>query len=264
MELTEINKDKNGSPFQATIVIPAYNHAEVLECGLEYLVYHTNQSKYSFEIVVVDDGSRDSAVKEVAEKYNCRVIVHSVNQGKGGALVTGVLNSFSKVIVTIDNDVPFFFSEIEEMVEAVDADKADLVVGSRYDNLSYFNKISPLRAKLSQIFKFFSNFILKLDQIDCQCGLKAFNVEAAHFLFKDILCKGFAFDIEILFKAMLFKMRIKSVPVTIRTMSSSTVRLLVDGLKMTWDIFRIKYFYSQFSYKNRMGKIKLSRKTNSF
>lgn len=225
------------------IILPAYNFPDALECGLKYLQECIPGSKYQYSVIVVDDGSTKRDLLEIASKYQCRYVRHEFNKGKGAAILTGFEYAQGDIVVTTDNDVPFIFSDIEKMIDLIALDKYDLVLGSRQNSRLYFEKSTFIRGILSSVLKALCNVIFNFGVIDSQCGLKAYRIDIAKKLFEKTITTRFAFDIEIVYQSMTQNLRLKSMPVRVRTMSGSSIRLLRDGFQLFIDIIKIKLKY---------------------
>jgi glycosyltransferase involved in cell wall biosynthesis len=117
---------------EASVVIPTFNRAEGLRTCLETLSAQTAPAD-SFEVVVVDDGSRDGT-GDVAEAHGAVVARHVINRGGGAALRTGyrlLADSGARIVVTLDADGQHDPAEIDRLVGPIVHDDADFVVGSR-------------------------------------------------------------------------------------------------------------------------------------
>ena len=105
---------------QYSIVVPAYNERERIGGSLEQMLKHIRAQKWSAEVVVVNDGSRDDTAGFVsqfaADHPEVRLIENPGNQGKGYAVRNGVLNARGKVILFTDADLS---SPITEATKAV-------------------------------------------------------------------------------------------------------------------------------------------------
>jgi dolichyl-phosphate beta-glucosyltransferase len=113
-----------------SVIVPSYNEEErlptMLDEAFDYLEMRTKKdSSFSYEIIVVDDGSKDKTT-EVALKYNrkyssdkLRVLKLDQNRGKGGAVQMGVMKSRGGLILFADADGATRFSDFEKMEKYV-------------------------------------------------------------------------------------------------------------------------------------------------
>src|SRR5437764_11203852 len=130
------------SPIGVSIVIPAFNEARRLPATLagwrEFLAAQT----YTWELIVVDDGSQD-ATADVAESAGARVIRLGHNQGKGGAVRAGVLAAAGDAIAYADADLNVPPEHLNQALLLIEQG-ADLVVGRR-DLAEYAPAEGPIR-----------------------------------------------------------------------------------------------------------------------
>lgn len=120
-----------------SIVIPAYNEAESIAAlirrvdgAAEELLRNDSQIS-DVEILVVNDGSTDQTAEKARASPKVRVINHQKNQGYGGALKTGFLNSRGDLIAFLDADGTYPPEYLKTLCEPVIEGKADMVVGTR-------------------------------------------------------------------------------------------------------------------------------------
>lgn len=121
-----------------TIIVPAYNEQDGLPVVLRKILSVIDES---YEVVVVDDGSTDRT-SEVACQFQCRLIRHETNRGKGEAIKTGVRNAKGRNVICIDADDTYPVETIPRIAEALTS--YDLVVGSRRygrENIPAFNRL---------------------------------------------------------------------------------------------------------------------------
>lgn len=156
-----------------SIVVPAYNEDESLPELEKWIRKVMKENDFSYEIIMVDDGSKDRtwAVIEELGQQDPRVkgIKFRRNYGKSAALQTGFEAAKGRVIITMDADLQDSPDEIPELFEMITEQKYDLVSGwkkKRYDPIS---KTIPT--------KLFNAATRKLSGIhlhDFNCGLKAY------------------------------------------------------------------------------------------
>lgn len=156
------------------IVIPAYNEAERISAVLKDLIVT------GCSIAVVNDCSQDNTA-DIVRQFPCHLINHPVNLGAGGALQTGMEYALSKnaqYIVHFDADGQMQVKDIPAVLEPVQNNDADVVIGSRYIN----KDVSVPFTKRLLIHKpaIWLNYILTgVMQTDAHCGFRALNRHAA-------------------------------------------------------------------------------------
>ena len=162
-----------------SVVIPLYNEEESLPELCDWIVRVMNANNYSYEIILIDDGSKDKSW-EVIEKLSeqnrsIKAIRFRRNYGKSAALNEGFIASQGRVLITMDADLQDSPDEIPGLYDMIVKDGYDLISGwkkKRYDPLS---KTIPT--------KFFNWATRKMSGInnlhDFNCGLKSYRREVA-------------------------------------------------------------------------------------
>src|SRR5258706_8643168 len=133
------------SPIDLSVVIPAYNEAGRLEPGLRRAVEYLRGRGRPFELLVVDDGSRDgtSAVAAAFAAEGVRVIRHERNRGKGAAVRTGVVASRGARVLISDADFSTPIEEVEKLETRLGV-CAPLVIGSPCIASTHMTQHPPL------------------------------------------------------------------------------------------------------------------------
>lgn len=126
-----------------SLIIPAYNEEERIGTTLDKVLAYLHAKPYSWEVMVVDDGSSDHTAA-VAAAYAPQVKVHSLvrNYGKGAAVRTGMLATHGRYRVFTDADLSTPIEELEKMMAAFQRG-ADVVIGSRRLDRSLVKKHQP-------------------------------------------------------------------------------------------------------------------------
>ncbi len=160
-----------------SIVISLYNEEESLPELIEWIEKVMAQEGYKYEIIMVDDGSRDSSwktVKELSAKNPAiRGISFRRNYGKSAALYHGFAAAEGRVVVTMDADLQDSPEEIPEMYRMVVEEGYDIVSGwkkQRFDNK--LTKNLP-----SKLYNATARRVTGIKLHDMNCGLKAYRNE---------------------------------------------------------------------------------------
>ncbi len=233
------------SPRIVSIVIPAYNEAERIVPYLEAIRVYFSKRDESYEVLVVDDGSTDdtaSAIRKQMRTDPCLgLISYDANRGKGHAVRLGMCVATGRVRLFADADGSTPIEELGKLRAEVAERGCAVAVGSRARPApDVKRKIKPHRFVMGQIFRLFRRLVLKVGVIDSQCGFKLFTAEAAERIFSAARVDGFAFDVELLFLAERFGMRVIEVGVHWHDDRASRVNLLTDPVKMLLDMLRIR------------------------
>lgn len=226
---------------------------------LDKVEHFLSKKKYSYEALIVDDGSTDGSVEFVERFIKDSLsfrLIKNPHLGKAGAVTKGMLEAKGEYILFTDMDQATPIEELDKILPYFEKDLADaaqgydIVIGSRNSQ----RKGAPwTRIVMARSAILLRRAILGLRDIsDTQCGFKAFRHEIAKRLFSRMqkMHKGFGkisgssvkagFDMEFLHVAQKMGYKIKEVPVNwlyVETRRVNPLRDSVDGLV---DIFRIK------------------------
>lgn len=230
---------------QYSIVIPAYNEAARISSALESVVGCIRSRGWFAEVVVVDDGSRDSTasiVREIsANSPEVRLLQNPGNRGKGYSVRHGVLQSFGEIVMFTDADLSAPIEEAEGLFAAL-AGGADIAIGSRWLERTRQTIRQPLyRQFFGRCFNAVTRMIMGLPFADTQCGFKAFTRAAAQTVFQLQTIERWGFDPEILFIALKRGYRVTEVPVSWAHDERTRISYLRDGMRMLQDIAIVRW-----------------------
>jgi glycosyltransferase involved in cell wall biosynthesis len=160
-----------------TVVVPLYNEAESLPVLAEWINRVMIENKYSYEVIMVDDGSDDGSwkvIEQLAATYKeVRGIKFRRNYGKSAALHCAFQMAAGNVVITMDADLQDSPDEIPGLYNMIANQGFDLVSGwkkKRYDNK--FTKNIP-----SRLFNWTARKFSGIKLHDFNCGLKAYRSE---------------------------------------------------------------------------------------
>lgn len=227
-----------------SIVIPAYNEEKRLKTTLEGVYIYFKNSGLNFEIIVVDDGSKDGTTNTVKTfSINHPEVIlrcHINNQGKGAAVKTGVLSAKGDMILFSDADLSTPIKEFAKLKRALD-EGYDIAIGSRSISGAKIKiKQNILRRMIGMAGSYVIRVFITSKFSDTQCGFKMFKKDCGKQLFETQKINGFAFDVEILYKAVRKGCKIKEIPVEWLNSPESKVNVIKDPLKVLKDLIRIK------------------------
>ncbi len=235
-------------PKSLTIVIPAYNSSGFILRSLNGLTQYLGTAfpeGRDVDLIVVDDGSSDNTA-EIVEKSglkNLRLIRHRQNLGKGAAVRTGMLQASGDYRIFIDADMPFDLSVLPTILDYLDRKEFHVVAGQRSPDAANLRQYPLSRRLASWVFTVLVGRIIVTGVRDTQCGIKGFQAGAADALFGALQTNGFAFDVEILYRAFKLDMDIKRLPVTVRAEGPSTVSTFRHGPMMLWTVLLLPFRY---------------------
>jgi len=232
--------DELGQP-ELSVVIPAYNEAEGIQASLEQVAAYFRSRAIAGEIIVVDDGSTDGTAELASTApASVRVMVNGQNKGKGYSVRRGILSARGRYVGFADADMATPIDQLDKVRRAFKSG-ADVIIGSRALPESQIAKHQPWwRERAGKLFGSFVRTVLLPGIADSQCGFKFFSAAAAQAIFTRQRLTGWAFDVELLYLARRLGYNIVQVPVRWIDEPHSRVRMLRDGLKMVFDVLRIR------------------------
>lgn len=234
-----------------SLVIPTYNSADLLQANLPGVLAYLDGLGISYEVLVVDDGSRDEGLtSQVTQDFGCRYLANEHNRGKGAALRLGMLAAEGEYRIFTDADIPYQYDALERFLWHLDSKEFHLVIGDRTLAGSQYSQGVPFARGIgSRLYRLIVGRVVVTGIMDTQCGIKGFRAEVAQDLFSVARIDRFATDVELLYIAMKRNYDIKRLPVQLRTWSRSQLRPLQDGSKMLIDLLRILINYYRGSYQ---------------
>ena len=228
-----------------SIVIPAYNESARILATLRSVVLCVRAQGWSAEIIVVNDGSRDSTAEVVrdfaADAPEVRLLQNPSNRGKGYSVRSGLLQALGEVVMFTDADLSAPIEEAERLFAAIAAG-ADIAIGSRWLEKGRQTHRQPLyRQFFGRCFNAVTRAVMGLRFADTQCGFKAFTRAAAQTVFQLQTIERWGFDPEILFIGLKRGYRIVEVPVSWAHDERTRMSYLKDGIKMLEEIAIIRW-----------------------
>ena len=169
-----------------SVVLPIYNEKGHLRTEIERIREALEASKYSFELIVVDDGSNDGSEAELASIPGIKLITHRRNSGSGAARRTGTTAARGRVVVWTDVDMTYPNNLIPELVDSMEG--VDHVVGWRQTEEGT-HKL--LRTPAKWIIRKLASYLSETDIKDLNSGLRAFRRDVA-MQYVHELPKGFS------------------------------------------------------------------------
>lgn len=201
-----------------SVIIPAYNEAERIPKTLIDIDKHLSRVDFTYEIVVVNDGSTDNTAEIVTKMTpsikNLKLLDNKENHGKGAVVRDGMLLTKGEIRLFTDADNSTSVDQFEKMIPFF-SEGYDVVIGSRAVPGS---KLTPSQPFYRRLLGRLSNLVIQLVNVpgihDTQCGFKAFTAKAAEEVFTRSKISGWGFDIEALALARALGYRTKEIPIT--------------------------------------------------
>ncbi|OHA00757.1 MAG: hypothetical protein A3H71_01800 [Candidatus Sungbacteria bacterium RIFCSPLOWO2_02_FULL_48_13b] len=238
-----------------SIVIAAYNEEARLPKTLQRIWAFLDARNFSYEVVIVDDGSRDRTlewVKDTAKSHpNLRWLSHTPNQGRGASIREGVLAAGGELILGTDADGSVDDEAILRFVEYFDEHPdIDAIFGSRELPASHIAQSQPLlRVFLGHGFILLAKILFRMWRTtDFTLGFKMFRHRVAKDIFSHQFDNHFAAEAEIVYVTKRRGWKMKELPVTWTDNRDSRVRPFRDSfrsfrgmMKILWRDIRGKY-----------------------
>jgi glycosyltransferase involved in cell wall biosynthesis len=225
---------------ELSVVIPAYNEADRIAETIRITVEELRQLGCSYELLVVDDGSKDHtshcAGLEASEYSQpghgeIRVITYVRNGGKGHAVRFGAARTRGKFVAFLDADLELHPRLIARLLNVQVSTNADIVIGSKRHPGSVIDY--PRERKLySAVYSFVCRLLFGLPLRDTQTGIKILRGTFAREVLSLLTVNRFAFDLEMLVVAHHLGLKIAEAPVTL-TFNRPYGRI---GLKDIWGV----------------------------
>lgn len=237
-----------------SIVIPAYNEEDKITSSLTQIVNFMRGFSKTFEVLVVDDGSKDNTVQKVEEYIieNPEVkMFKNPHKGKPFAVWTGMMDAVGDYIYMADADLSAPIEELKKLFVWMKDQDFDLVIGSR-EGVGARRIGEPLyRHLMGRIFNYWVQIIALPGINDSQCGFKLFKKKAAKDIFGRLVIYGGdtrelkttffgAWDVEVLFLARKMGYNIKQVPVTWTYVKSKRFNAVTSSFKMARDVLNVR------------------------
>lgn len=234
-----------------SVIIPAYKETKRLPLTLIDIDKHLKEQDFSYEIIVVDDGSPDDTA-EVARRFvplikNLKVIANTYNQGKGGAVKDGMLIAKGDWRLFMDADNSTSIVEFNKMIPYTKKDY-DVIIANR--DMRGSRMVPPqswFKKQLGNIGNIIIQILLVPGIWDTQCGFKCYSERAAVDIFSLAKIRRWGFDAETLALAKKLKYKIRQVPVfwvnDVRShvKLSAYLQVFVETFKVRWWLLTGKY-----------------------
>jgi len=226
-----------------SLIFPAYNEEELIQDTLDKAVNYLKKLKISWEIIVVDDGSKDKTAATV-RKYgnkNVRLIKLSHNLGKGAALRCGMLEAKGEYLIFSDADLSVDIKRTKDFFYALKS--TDVAIASRRTKGSDIVVHQPLaRESMGKVFTALTRFLMGVNLSDFTCGFKGFRKKAAQDVFSHAKIDRWAYDAEILFLSHKYGYEIKEIPVAWKNREDTKVKLFDAVVTSFRDLVRIRWW----------------------
>jgi dolichyl-phosphate beta-glucosyltransferase len=202
-----------------SIVIPALNEQDKIAADIEAAAAFLADSGLEGEIIVVDDGSTDGTANRAEStrpalppRAGLKIIRHERRLGKGNAVRTGITQSSGKFVLFADSGCCVPYRLVPDGLEMLRNGLCDIAHGSRKLRTSRVVRGQGLYRRIcSALFHLFVVVYMGIPShlTDTQCGFKLYDGRVARKLYGECRSPGFAFDIEIILRAIKAGYRIR-------------------------------------------------------
>lgn len=217
---------------QLTVVLPSYNAGGVITDSVTSLSAALTAGGLEYEIIVVDDGSRDKTAERLGQMQDARmrVVTMPQNRGKGAAIKQGMALARGAYVVTTDVDLPYGPDAVLHCYHTL-LHGALLAVGDRTLPESRRQAPVPLVRRLgSCIYMAFIRLLFpKVGVYDTQCGLKGFHHPLVRQIPRYCKMQRFSFDLELVVFAAVNQIPMARIPVNFVTEKGFYPRIFIDA-----------------------------------
>lgn len=199
-----------------SIIMPAYNEGPRIYDSVAETMQTMEGLGLNQEIIVVDDGSRDNTFEEAqraSSQFSDVIAVRYTNNGgKGNAIKYGFRHVTGDLVAFLDADLDLHPRQIKTLLEIMESEHADVVIGSKRHPLSELDY--PLQRRfLSTGYSLIIKALFDLSVRDTQTGIKLFRHDVLEEIFPRILSKRYAFDLEVLVNAHHLGYKVAEAPI---------------------------------------------------
>ena len=222
-----------------SVVIPVYNEVD----NIVEILKRVQALKLANEIIVVDDGSTDGTrdvLKKLDGKKKVRVILHECNQGKGGAVMTGLRAAQGDLLLIQDADLEYDPRDYPELLKPIKEGMADVVYGSRF--LGGPRRVAMFWHMIAnKMLTAMTNILYDTILTDMETGYKVFRRGVIDGM--TIHAKRFDFEPEFTAKVLKRHYRIFEVPITFnpRDYSQGKNIKLRDTFEAVWTLLKYRF-----------------------
>ena len=176
------------SELDVSIVLPVYNESGHLTDEIDRIRKAMDQSDYSYEIIVVDDGSTDGSGERLLDIDGIRLIRFAQNRGAGASRRWGTDQARGRVVVWTDVDMTYPNDEIPDLVREMEDRGLDQLVGARTSEQGTYKL---LRTPAKWFIRRLASYLTGTKIPDLNSGLRAFRRDVAN-QFLHLLPRGFS------------------------------------------------------------------------
>lgn len=226
-----------------SVVVPVFNEEKSVGIFLPKLQTALSKTGINFEIVVVNDGSKDGTLTQLQKLNYIKLVDRDINGGYGSAIKHGILESAAEKVLIIDGDDTYPIEKIPDLIEH--SHNSDMVVGARTLDKTHHSMIKRLaKWPINQI----ANYLVGFKIPDLNSGLRIFRKDLALKYFR-LLPNGFSLTTNITLAFLSDGHRVKYVPIDYhRRTGKSKVSPFSDALNYLVLVIRMILFYNPLKF----------------
>lgn len=221
-----------------SVIIPVYNEEGAIEDTLNRLLSVIKDSKREFEVICVNDGSRDKSAEIISKFKNVKLVSHKVNRGYGASLKDGIKEAKGEHILITDADGTYPIEDIPKLL--AEMGEYDMVVGARTGSTV---KVPLLRRPVKALLNWCASYIAGTEVPDLNSGLRIFRKDYA-LRYWHMYPDGFSFTSTITMAFLTNKMSVKYIPINYhQRIGSSTISPIKDTIRFLNLLFMLAVYF---------------------
>jgi len=219
-----------------SVIVPVHNEEEQITGLLERLILVLKRLGRPWEIIVIDDGSKDRSIQQM-EHLEVKVIAHPYNIGNGAAVKTGIRHACGEIVLMIDGDGQHDPQDIPRLIDQIGP--YDMVVGAR-SNGSH----NTHRMLANHLYNLFASYVTNFFIRDLTSGFRAIKANVLK-RYTYLLPNTFSYPTTLTLSLLRAGHSLKYQPiVTAERTGKSKIKLATDGIRFLLIIFKIATFFS--------------------
>lgn len=228
-----------------SVVIPCYNEVLLLAHSVDELIAVLRSTRLTYELIFVDDASRDATVVLLEEQrrrfpdVSIEVLTHARNQGRGRTVTDGFRVAQGRIVGYLDIDLEVHARYIPAMVDAIDRQGYDVATAWRIELIS---QAGLFRALSSRSYHALAKRMLGLPYKDTETGFKFFRRDALARVLDKPTHPGWFWDTEIMAYCAREQLRVAEIPGVFlrREDKVSSVRVVRDSIDYAFSLWRFR------------------------
>ena len=231
-----------------SIVIPIFNEERILSKTVEELTEYLINNSNPIEVIFINDNSTDASLEMLKNKLcsiqdkQIKIVNNTVRKGKALSVKDGIMLANGEYVIFMDADLSVPLKAMDKVVQYIDENNADIIIGSRNTEDKTTVIIRPYYRKLiSKVYNKVCNILFFKNKIaDVGCGFKVFRREVAKSLFLNLYIKSWIFDVEVIAGALKKNYKIKQMPVDWIFKGHSHLNIYRDLIVACCELFKLK------------------------